>query len=375
MDDRRFNNDGTPVGAHVEQNVAQDIQQDIQQEAHFAYGATPPCSGRRKIRWIPLALVLIVMGGLMFGGAWLSGARGGGIYWENGRFRVSAANRRGDNRTEVTLPANAANALTLSLNIRSANLTIVPTNGNMALVVYGDVDHTVRYANGTLSIETPAHQTRGIQIFGGSFNRREVRLYLPHNTNVQVIDARTTSGNITIEDFAGRELTLQTNSGNIRVSDIDVILANMQVHSGNITVNNMTSNTLSTNGNSGNVRINDSDISGITISMSSGNAVINGGTFTHLQTDSNSGNITVDAAARQDGSVRVEARSGTIRLTLHGADAPLRGIRDNHELRAHSGNINLNGQRIRGNSNATSATANFYVQVRTTSGNIHVNYR
>jgi len=370
MDGKQFDNNGNPV----ENN--QDIQQDVQPEVYPtpAYGMAPP-TGRRRIRWIPLALVLIVLGGMMYGTAWVTGSRGGSVYFQDGRLRVRAANRRGNNRTEITLPAGAANARNLTLDVRSTNITIVPTNGAMAMVVYGDIEHNVRYAGGTLYIETPPFHTRDIQFFGGDFNRREIRLYVPRNMDVQVIGITASTGNITIEGFNGRELNLNVTSGNIRLRDIQATQTHIRAVTGNITIDHLSANTLDTRSTSGNVRINDSDITNTDISLTTGNIHINGGTFTHLYTNSTSGNINVNASAYSGGTAQVDTRTGTVRLTLRGADTPLRGIRDNHNLQARTGNIRINGNRTNGNSNVSSADANFHVHARTTSGNIHVDYR
>ena len=46
---------------------------------HNKDGIKPP---KRKINWLGFALMLILIGGIMAGGAWLTGARGGGFRWE-----------------------------------------------------------------------------------------------------------------------------------------------------------------------------------------------------------------------------------------------------------------------------------------------------
>jgi len=380
MDDKRYNNDGTPVGenadTHVQQEVQQDIQQAVQQNVHVApaYGMAPPYGAKRRKPWIPLALVLIFLGGLMFGTAWLTGSRGGNIYFRDGRLQVRAYNRRDTNRMDVALPSGAANAHTIIIDTRSTNVRILPTNGAMALAVYGDVEQNVRYNNGTLYIETPAQFIQGLQIFGGSFNRREVVLYLPRNTNVLVIDITASTGNITVESYNGRNLSVNLTSGNIRLRDIDIIHANLQTRTGNITVDNLTANTLAANSTSGNVRINDSTTIGTTISLSTGNIHINGGTHTHVETNSTSGNVTINTDVYTNGSTRIETRTGNVRLTLRGADTTLRGIRNYHSLQARTGTVRINGQRL-GNTSINEGDTNFDVHVCTTAGNIHVDYR
>ncbi|MCL2500124.1 MAG: DUF4097 domain-containing protein [Defluviitaleaceae bacterium] len=328
MDDRKYNNDGTLVGGGI---------------PHEVPATPPPRTGtprKRRFPWNRLALILIIFGGLLFSAGWLSGSRGGHIYFRGGSplnfwgFEIRSVNRDSNEATTLNLPDNAESIRGIIINTTAMNIVLRPLeDGNKHLVTYGDVEPEINFTNGILSIDTRRRERelgRGFSGFNLGVYNYEVVLYVPNGTPYGAIELSSISGNIRTDGFNADTLTVRSTSGNIRILDSDIAVGNLQSTSGNVYVTN--------------------------------------GSILNLTAEGASGNITVDTALLAGGNAELRTASGNIRFT---GNSPQNVLFD-YNLRTATGMVRINGNRA-DNSQVTAANPHYTINARAASGNIHLN--
>jgi DUF4097 and DUF4098 domain-containing protein YvlB len=309
MDDRnRYNNNGT-----IETS-----------EGHEA-PEVPVYTPKRRMPWNRLALILIIMGSVLFMAGWLGGSRGGSLYFQNGQLRVRTVQRGSSDSVINALTTDQLGAEGIRIHTTAMNIVVLPNHSNPRMEVFGDIVPVVRLADNILTIDTrQAERNIGTHFMVMGTNRREIRLYLPHDV-YEMFDFTSVSGNISVENF-----TIE--SGNLRSI------------SGRVSLNGTT--------------VNDAEMQ-----STSGNVIIDGGSIFNLTASSISGNVTVDTRTISGGSAELRSVSGTVRFT---------GQTDSYTLNSRSGSVRVNGNRT-GNVQATVRDGHFMVDMRTTSGNVHLN--
>jgi len=364
---------------------------------------------RRRIRPIRLAILLVFLGALFFGIAWLNGARGGVAYWEDGRFRIESTNRGSRSLQALDIPGDGLDFHTIMVSASSSNVVILPTDGNLA-VYAGTPNAYISITDGVLNIRQRASGSNVHSLISMDFTpgrTREIRLYLPAQFNESNVDieVQTTSGNILIEgDFAnltasatsGRiqvrdnnhiadTITLRTTSGRIAVDNIshaneisatatsgrititninsDLRLLNLQTTTGSISAES-TSNIdyMNARATSGRVRIaNIGDISQLNLQTTTGSISAEGITYvSHMNARSTSGRINLENIKWS----QLEARATSGRINISRGSI---NILPNHptstQITATSGAINLD---------VDNNQADFSIRLVSSSGSISI---
>lgn len=211
----------------------------------------------------------------------------------------------------------------LQVTYGSKNLKVYPIEGDTVIIkeylvssreTKADVEKSSNPATGSRIVTVTGGQARAITIFG-MFNQGErIELYIPKEglTNLSL---RAASGNITTEsDFALKteELTVKTNSGNIKWNDSEAEKLHIQAGSGNITLGHMAGN-LEVRTGSGNIKVNGSS-GNISMKAGSGNITAEG-LSGQGSMETASGNIKADAL-KITGDMSLKTSSGNIHLTL-----------------------------------------------------------
>jgi len=323
---------------------------------------------RPRINWGKVALVLVLLGACLFAAGWLTGARGGRVYFNNG-LHVAAFPLEEDEVTAVNL--NFSNDIhTINITSSTCSIRIVPTNEAVPRVVSANGrDVIVNEVDGQLYIDTRSiGATRvvngfgvswsrnqgliGIGTLGVSFNRADEvnfmefnfdpssfsfanfsnRIYIYVPSTVRYIDARGTSGSIRLENVSTANLRLQTVSGSVTVDGGNHLSVHLQTTSGSVQGNGVFGD-IYARSTSGSVNITDSNISHVGTSR--------------IQLQTTSGRVRFyTSAPRSNFNYSISVTSGSMRID---------GSRQN-------------GRSFSGGSGSTPITA------RSTSGSVQLNF-
>jgi DUF4097 and DUF4098 domain-containing protein YvlB len=240
----------------------------------------------------------------------------------------------------------------------SINVVIIPDTSLTAprVVVHGDIEPRITHTNGILNVDT-RQQERGMRYPSLQWNftsagRREIRLYVPM-ARLDHIIVNSTSGNIRIEGVDSQEITARSVSGSIRMHDSTVGEGNLNSTSGSVELTN--------------TQVRDGILNSV-----SGRIVIDGGRIYDLAAVNVSGNINIDTGINHGGSANISSTSGTVRFT---GERTSQRQNVGYTLSTLSGSMRVNGERIHGRSSGNAMThVGYTITIRTTSGNIHLDY-
>ena len=382
--DERYNNEGMPV--ETTEKTTEEIQDDATVERSFF----------QRMPWNRMGLVFLLVGGIMFAIAWGMGVRGGYLFFENGSLVVQVE-RTGERGGAVhPLPALGQNVNEVIIDARAINVTVRTTTGEPRLVLYGGFTPDIRFENGTLTINTQdAERQRSwaLQIGVSGGPSRVARLYLPHNMAVNTLHVDVQSGNVRVYDVEGSNLTIDARSGNIRLNNTNFAYVGARTRSGNIHLDgdaqdivlytqtgnvriyNVQGHSADVYARTGNIHFTRTTFDYIAVQSRTGNIHVNSGNVRGLQLYVPTGNIHVTTHTQPDANIHLESRSGNIRFTHEGGTASTTA---HLELSTRSGNVRVNGDRVvasgRYNRVVRDDAPTFTLHAATNSGNIHVNY-
>jgi hypothetical protein len=341
MEERQpYNSNGTP-----------ETQVSAETPAYESKSVPDKKSILRRPPWNRLAVFLILLGGAMFAASWLGGARGGYVYFAQGRPQVHSENRSDRVPAEFPLGLQGIPINDIRVISSAMNIEVHPTTGPAQMSIYGGITPDITFEKGVLTIDTRVYEQSRSWAFSIGFNgpARAMKLYLPH-VNGMDMDINVTSGNVRINNIKnGGELTVNATSGNISITDSYFAAVDLHVRSGNI-------------------RLNDGRVHALTATATSGN--INIDTTT----------VTLNHPVTQQlipSNITLQARSGNIRFHDRNRHNPVHLA---YNLQATSGNIAVNGVRNRGNAVSNNTPVGTWqpyliIDIRATSGNINLIYR
>ena len=322
---------------------------------------------KRKINWFGIALMMILIGGIMAGGAWLAGGRGGMIRWEQGP--VFFADPIGPAET-LSVAISAQNIDGISIFAIPARVEVLTNHrSNDIEITFVGMSPNYTVSEGHLTVYARRVDIiSGIHIFGGSIGVNDsVHVYIPAGMEPSV-HVSGSSGRIDVRHPSFSELNVTSGSGRIELRRAEVSgRLTLSSASGRILAENVTARSGSFATVSGRIEISDSRFDSLRVSSSSGSQSLEDVSWSYLQAGSSSGRITIDDARvdSASGSTNISASSGSINLTIEGRRSDF-----NYDLRSNSGSVRVNGQR-RDNQNIGSRHD---ITIRTTSGAIRLNF-
>jgi len=244
---------------------------------------------RRSIPWVKIALLCMLAGVILFAAGWATGSRGGRVYFDRG-LRVVSYPLPDDAESGRTVDFTSTNQVReIVANSLSNSITFIPTTDNTVRVV--GVDVRVSEANGVLNIDArPVGSVITGSNFswsrGGAFVGRHgmgwvregdrrffdfnfdfsnfwqfggisnaVRVYVP--SGVSVIEARSVSGSVRIENINTTSLNLQSTSGSVNVNGGTHADTRLQSTSGSVRFEGHLTGSLEARSTSGGVRVTD----------------------------------------------------------------------------------------------------------------------
>ncbi|MCL2361299.1 MAG: DUF4097 family beta strand repeat-containing protein [Defluviitaleaceae bacterium] len=360
-------------------------------------------STRRRIRPIRIAVLLVLLGASLFGIAWLNGARGGAVFWEDGRLRVVSSGRGGRSLEALDIPTeNGLEFHSVNISATTANVTILPTSTQPA-VYSGTSNVDIRITDGILTINQRTSGTSIYNLMNIDFSPRsgrEIRLYLPTYFLVDGgdIQVRTTSGRIRVEGGFSN-LTAQSTSGRIQVRDNNHTAENLSLRttSGSISVENIRHlNELHAQATSGRISVSNIQSEMDTVNLHTTSGRISAERIPHADrfyVRATSGGISLESI----GWTQMEARSVSGRINISRGNIDVDGqvsntivsatsgsvtveVNNNQDdfrlnLSSTSGRMQVNGNNLGNRGQVGSGSGENLMDVRTTSGRVNVNFR
>jgi len=243
----------------------------------------------RSFPWGKLAVFFILLGACLFGLGWLSGSRGGRVYFSGGVRVIShsqVVEEHGEQAMDMIFGSHI-NAITA--NTVSNGIVFIPTSGNEIRVTYANHrEVSVNEVDGRLHVDVRI--ANSTTTFGGIVTRRQflnfgrqgvswnrvndtrflefnfdfanfsvtsnaVRIYVP--SSVLDIEARSVSGSVRIDGVNTTNLNLQTTSGRVTVEGGTHENSHLRSTSGSVNANAYFAGDLYARSTSGSVNITD----------------------------------------------------------------------------------------------------------------------
>jgi len=317
---------------------------------------TPP--HKPRIKWNALALACIVLGILLFCAGWLSGSRGGRIYFRNG-ITIVTHEEMAENARAVDLTfANTFSEITVDSG--SGRVVLVPTQDARISVVRPYARQIDINENGaTLEISARSGNHIGLFNFGLSShgfarNRGDRTLFLDLNFDFANFTLRNISNELRVYVPASvNEINVRTYSGSINMEDINTNSLNLRASSGRINL---------TGGTHSNVRMQTSSGS------INGNAYFTGDIYARAS----SGRVSIQdnstSHSNVNNGIRLGASSGSVTFSTR---APINDF--SYSISVSSGSMRVDGSRISGRSTSGGA-GRVPINVSTSSGSANLNF-
>ena len=361
--------------------------------------------GRPRRPWGRISIILIILGTLLFVAGWVSGARGGRVYFENGlRVATFPLEEMTAGAMDLTFSNNFH---TINVNATSDRVQIIPTSDSAPRVTASDDRRvTINERGGTLYVESRA--TSGTMLVNGfnvrwnrvglmdigtlgvSWNRvnntsfldfnfdisnfsfrnlgNTVRVYVPNS--ITNIDARSTSGSVRMEGVSTTQLNLRATSGSVSVDGGTHGNTHLQSNSGSVRMENASTTQLNMRATSGSVHVNGGTHDNIHLQSNSGSIRANGH-FGDIDARTTSGGVHIQdysTSHRNTDNIQLRSNSGGVRFSTR---APISDF--NYDISVSSGAMRVDGARLDGR-RASGGNGNTPITARTTSGSVHLDF-
>ena len=217
---------------------------EIAEELKTKPSSYEPPRSTKRISWVRLALLLIVVGAAMTGVGWIMGARGANVTWNNGIQLHAVRHNSLHTQQSVAMTPFSVPFSDVRVDTMSARVEVVRSDTYAVEVIwYGErgflIDpHNVQ--NGVLVIDTREaernNQGMNISLGFGQINTGSnvIRIHAP---SVDYLRLRSVSGRIFVEDIAWTHLSAESISGRVEVfnnpqiaEDIHVLCVSGRVH-------------------------------------------------------------------------------------------------------------------------------------------------
>ena len=366
----------------------------------------------RRIPWITIALVLILLGAIMIGTGWISGFRGGSLIIEDGRLRV-VHDWSGEIETTFMEIPDGDRFTDIHIRARAPTILVRPADPDAPLSLkFTNLEANVEYSGNQLIIDTRDHERRNdIPIihfnYRGPDPRGVIVVHLPagkadsvritntfgniriDDISITLLEVRSTSGrisgrnlnftngtlesssgNINLNDASWNDLNARTISGQIRIAGADIGEGSTQLHttSGNIQMDDISATLLEARSTSGRIGGRNLSFTSGTLESSSGNISLNDVSWNNLNARTISGQIRIAGADIREGGTQLQATSGNINLEV-------RSRRDDftYNLTATAGSVRINGERLQGRM-GVGGRGEHPITMNVTSGNIRLDF-
>ena len=310
-----------------------------------------------KKLYLVCVIMLILGAALMFCG-FITGAHTG-VYFDLGGLHLG--------EKENYISADTFDSITaIEVDMASADIKIVPAAG-YGIEIDNRQNRSIDYkvTAGRLTVT----QERGFAYlpFSWSFRSPVVTIYLPAGAQLETVLLKTTSGNITVNNFDCVSLEMTATSGNLRAGQVNALdAASFKATSGNINLDKLSAQEIFVKVTSGNLTFDRLTGQALTAAATSGNIK---GEQVEIARETDlkvtSGGVRMNGALT--GRINVTSKSGNVRLNLTGNENDY-----SKHISTKFGGIYVNGRRDEVvYSNPTAPNS---IDVSVTSGSVHLNF-
>ena len=315
----------------------------------------------KRVNWNKLALVFILLGAALVGIGSITGTRGGGLYFTNGRFQVLNT----VNESSFTPIPDGFDLKYVTVNGNSIRVIVEPTpwGRDNGVEVVNVSEHEVKFNDdGGIVVNarnTGSHSGWAVMNFSNPL-RNEIRISLPAGKNLDTLNVTCTSGSIRIDGMNAHNITAVANSGAIRLNDSQAENFTARATSGVIRGDNLRF----TDGN---------------FQTSSGGITLSNTHWQNLEVRCTSGVVRVTESQ----VINPASGTTTLQTSSGGVTLGIRGNRHdyNYSVSTSSGTARVNGESIfngsidtTSNLTANAGSGNHQISIRTTSGYARLNF-
>jgi len=364
---------------------------------------TPKKFNWRTLNWTRIAIILIIVGVVLFVVGWFSGGRGVGISFANNRFNLyTSATEHGfpDSFTPIERGGAIRN---IYINTTSIPVTVrtTPAGERDGIYLRNVNPDSVTVTREGININTRRTE-RVIWVFGFHFGyaNREIIVNLPAYTSADTLNIRSSSGRVEVHGLSADEAIIRSTSGRITVYELSANLIGINSTSGSLHLNDLQGYSIRAGSTSGSITINRANVTTF-LSARSTSGSIRGENLEmrdgHMQ--STSGSIRIDRIIWHDLSAR--STSGSVQIsdgqilgmTASGTEMPIPGsttlnstsgrvnlyLLENREnfsysINTTSGGINVDGF-SQGRGRTTGGNGDHEISIRSTSGGVRLQFR
>jgi len=320
---------------------------------------------RRHFPWVRIAMLCLLLGAGLFAAGWISGSRGGRVYFDRG-IRVAAADS--PDMAGYT-DQSFRNVHTIVANTTSCGIRIEP--GDVTRVVASDRRVNIRESDGRLYID--ARQSSGtIQSTGVNVNRSRLSLlsigsngvtwsrtgdtaFLDFNFDFSNFSFRNMSNAITIYvPDTVNHINAASTSGSVRMDGVNTTELYLRSTSGGITVDGGVHENTRLRSTSGRVRANVYIAGDFYARSTSGGVAVQDYSTSHRNTGGN--------------GIQLSSTSGSVNFDTR---APISDF--NYSLSVTSGGMRVDGNSISGR-NASGGNGPVRINASSTSGSVRLNF-
>ena len=179
-----------------------------------------------KKTWLILATVLVIVGGLLFGGVMMA---------QNWNFLSLHTEKIQTNRYEIQ-----DDYTNISINTDMANLVILPTEADTTTVECFErekIKHTVQVKDDTLVIDV-VNSRKWYEHIGIFFQSPKITVYMPQKPYAAV-SVKASTADMQIEKLSANQLDITLSTGDMRLTDVQCKNVSGTVSTGDIHLENV----------------------------------------------------------------------------------------------------------------------------------------
>jgi len=363
-----------------------------------------PVPHPRRWSWGIIAVVFILLGAGLFAIGWLSGTRGGRIYFDRG-IRVETNEETSDlSGGEFYFDSNIHS---IEANATTRNIRIIPTSESHVRVVipYG-LRPNITESNGALNIDARSGTTIGgdgirwqrVQFFGLGHSRgvtwnrfnnttfldfnfdfsrspysnlgNAIRVYVPHA--VDNINVRGTTSSVNVDNISTGQLRVQTTTGRITINGGTHGNSHLQTTTGAINANAHFAEDLYVRATTGRVTVNGEVHGNSRLQTTTGSVNASAYFAGEIYVRATTGRVTVEDNNRErrigNESIQLRTTTGSITFTTRASINDFR-----YSVSVSTGSMRVNDNRISGRS-ASGGTGSTPISASATTGSVRLNF-
>lgn len=299
--------------------------------------------------WLAAAAALIVLGGIIFGGAMTV------LKWD---FTKLSAVRYETNRYEMG--ENDGAFENISITAGTADVLLLPAEGDLCTVECYErekVRHTVTVKDGTLTVEV-TDTRKWYEHIGICFGTPRVTVYLPKEMygmlavkvatggvriekglGFKSIDVAASTGDVTCHASADEGIKIKTSTGRIHTEGLTAASLDLSVTAGGVTVKDIacaggvtvkvstgkarltgvTCNSFTSNGNTGELSLTDViAVGALSVTRSTGDVRLEGCDAAELYIETDTGDVTGSLLSEKVFIVHTDTGKKEVPDTIHG---------------------------------------------------------